>query len=147
MKLQYFLIKLKHFFKPRLFIYDVPVVQKYSVPAFCRNYCMFQFCEIETYYFRQIEICHFAKITTLQFWEIEMGWSRKAEMCHFQETEISHFWGTSIFGRLKWVVLGRSKYAIFERLKCVILGRLKYVIFGIYNTTIFGRLKFVFSRD
>ena len=68
-------------------------------------------------------------------------------MCHFQETEISHFWGTSIFERLKWVVLGRSKYAIFERLKCVILGRLKYVIFGIYNTTIFGRLKFVFSRD
>ena len=76
-----------------------------------------------------------------------MGWSRKAEMCHFQKIDISHFWGTSIFGKLKWVVLGRSKYAIFERLKCVILGRLKYVIFGIYNTTIFGRMKLVFSGD
>ena len=97
MKLQYFFIKLKHFVKPRLFIYDVPVVQKYSVPAFCRNYC---------------------NVSILGDWNVLFSVDWNMSFCEN--------YNTSVFGRLKWVSLGRLKCVIFRRLKYLIFGVLQF---------------------
>ena len=69
-----------------------------------RTTTMFQFREIESYYFSGDWNVSFSGDWNMSFWEN---------------------YNTSIFGRLKCVVLRRLKYAIFGRLK------LKYLIFVI----------------
>ena len=97
MKLQYFLIKLKHFFKPRLFIYDVPVVQKYSVQHFAETTACFNSVRLKRTIFGRLKYVILRKLQ------------------HFS------------FGRLKWVGLGRLKCVIFRRLKYLIFGVLQFL--------------------
>ena len=59
----------------------------------------------------------------------------------------SKYYNTSIFGRLKIVVLGRLKCFFFGRLNCVIFGDRNMSFSRYNNTSIFGRLKFVFLGD
>ena len=97
MKLQYFLIKLKHFFKPRLFIYDVPVVQKYSVQHFAETTACFNSVRLKRTIFGRLKYVILRKLQ------------------HFS------------FGRLKWVGLGRLKCVIFRRLIYLIFGVLQFL--------------------